>query len=95
MVIKRIGPVSCAKVTGLLYVILGIVFGAILSMMSLVGGFASDTSGGAGFGAFYGVGAIVVFPILYGGMGFIATLIGAWLYNVLAGFVGGVEMDLQ
>ena len=95
MVIKRIGPVSCAKITGLLNAILGIAFGAILSMMSLAGGFASDTSGGAGFGALFGVGAIVVLPILYGGIGFITTLIGAWLYNVLAGLVGGIEMDLQ
>ena len=42
-----------------------------------------------------GVGAIVFFPILYGCMGFVATLIGAWLYNVVAGLVGGIEMDLQ
>jgi hypothetical protein len=37
----------------------------------------------------------VALPILYGGMGFVMTLIGAWLYNILAGFVGGIEMDLQ
>jgi hypothetical protein len=30
-----------------------------------------------------------------GCMGFIATLIGAWLYNVVAGLVGGIEMDLE
>ena len=95
MVIKRIGPVSCAKITGLLYAILGIVVGALFSIASLAGGLASNTSGGAGFGSLIGVGAIVLFPILYGGGGFIATLIGAWLYNVLAGVIGGIEMDLQ
>jgi hypothetical protein len=42
-----------------------------------------------------GVGAIVFFPILYGVMGFIATLIMAALYNVIAGAVGGVEMDVR
>ncbi len=95
MVLKRIGPVSCAKITGTLYAILGIVLGAIVSLATLVGGLGSNTSGAAAFGAMIGVGAIVVFPILYGGIGFVATLIGAWLYNVLAGFVGGIEMDLQ
>jgi hypothetical protein len=35
MVIKRIGPVSCAKITGTLYAILGIVVGAIFSLTSL------------------------------------------------------------
>ena len=95
MVIKRIGPVSCAKITGTLYAILGICVGAIFSLASLVGVFASHWSEGAGVGALVGVGAIVVFPVLYGGVAFVATLVGAWLYNVVAGLVGGIEMDLQ
>ena len=95
MIIKRIGAVSCAKISGTLYAILGIVFGGIFSLISLVGGFASNTSGAAGLGAMVGVGAIIIFPILYGGMGFVVTLIGAWLYNVVAGLVGGIEMDVQ
>jgi hypothetical protein len=95
MVIKRIGPVSCAKIAGTLYAILGLFFGAIFSLVALAGGFASNTSGAAGFGAIVGVGAIVTFPILYGGIGFVTSLIGAWLYNVLAGMVGGIELDVQ
>ena len=95
MIIKLIGPVSCANIAGKLYAILGLVFGGIFSLAALAGGFASNTSGGAGLAAMIGVGAVVVFPILYGGIGFVATLIGAWLYNVIAGLVGGVEMDLQ
>jgi hypothetical protein len=95
MIIKRVGPVSCAKITGTLYAILGLVFGGIVSLIAMVGGFASDSSRAAGLGAVMGVGAIVVFPILYGCIGFVATLIGAWLYNVVAGLVGGVEVEMQ
>jgi hypothetical protein len=95
MVIKRIGPVSCAKITGTLYAFLGICVGAIFSAASSVGGFASNGSEGAGLGALIGVGSIVVFPVLYGGIGFVATLVGAWLYNVVAGLVGGIELDFQ
>jgi hypothetical protein len=69
MVLKRLGPLSCAKITGTLYAILGLVFGAIFSMVSLATGFGSNTSGGMGFGALMGVGAIVALPILYGGLG--------------------------
>lgn len=95
MVIKRIGPVSCAKITGTLYAILGALVGGVFSMIAMAGGFASETSGAAGIGAMIGVAAIIVFPILYGGIGFLATLIGARLYNFAAGLVGGVEIEVQ
>jgi hypothetical protein len=95
MVLHRIGPVSCAKITGTLYTVLGLVIGGVFSLAAMAGGFASNSSRGAGFGAIIGVGAIVFFPILYGCIGFVVTLVGAWLYNVVAGVVGGVEMDLR
>jgi hypothetical protein len=95
MIITRIGPLSFAKLSGLLYAIFGLVFGGIFSVIAMAGGFASDTAGAAGIGALIGVGAVVVFPIFYGLMGFVTTLVGAWLYNVVAGVVGGVEVDIQ
>jgi hypothetical protein len=95
MIIKRIAPVSCAKITGTLYAILGLVLGAVFSLVSLAGGFASRANAGLGIGALLGTAAIVVFPIFYGLIGFLTTLIGAWLYNVLAGMVGGIQMDVE
>ena len=96
MTITRIRPLSFAKISGTLYVLLGLVGGGIISLIALVGGFPPDTSGAPGFArVLFGVGAVVVLPILYGGLGFLATLIAAWLYNVVAGFVGGVEIDVQ
>lgn len=95
MVIKRVGPVSCAKIAGTLYAIMGLILGGFFSLLAAAGGFGADTPGAAGFGAIVGVGSIIVFPILYGVIGFVATLIGAWLYNVLAGMVGGIELEVQ
>jgi len=95
MVLHRVGPVSCAKIVGTLYTVLGLFIGGVISMAAMAGGFASDSSRGAGFGAIIGVGAIVFFPILYGCIGFVASLVGAWLYNMIAGVVGGIEMDLH
>jgi predicted porin len=43
----------------------------------------------------FGVGAIVVLPIIYGIMGLIGGAIAAALYNLFSGMVGGVELDLQ
>jgi hypothetical protein len=60
----------------------------------MIGAAASGGENAGLFGAMFGVGAIVLFPVIYGCMGFIASLIGAWLYNILAGMVGGVELDV-
>jgi hypothetical protein len=95
MIIKRVGPVSCAKIAGTLYAILGLLMGGVFSLVTLAGGFASNTPEAGGLVPMIGVGSIVVFPVLYGAIGFVTTLIGAWLYNVLAGIVGGIQIDLQ
>jgi hypothetical protein len=42
-----------------------------------------------------GVGAIIVFPLLYGFLGFLAGIIGATLFNLVASMVGGIEIELS
>jgi hypothetical protein len=95
MIIKRIGPVSCAKISATLYAVIGLFIGAGISLIALAGGFATQTSQAAGIGALMGVAAIVVCPIVYGTLGFLGALVMAALYNVLAGIMGGVVLDVQ
>jgi hypothetical protein len=95
MTITRVGPLSVAKVAGLLYVIMGLVFGAFVSLAAMVGAFAANEGASGGFGALFGVGAIVLLPIFYGCLGFVMTLIMAALFNVATGIVGGVEVDAR
>jgi hypothetical protein len=95
MVIRRIAPMSLAKISGTLYAVLGLIIGAVFSLIGLAGRLATTDSGGAGMMAAFGVGAIVVFPILYACAGFIGALIGASLYNLVSNIVGGVELDVQ
>ena len=95
MVITRVGPVSCAKIVGTLYAIIGLLIGGVFSLVALAGGFASNASEVGALGPIIGVGSVIVFPICYGALGFVATVIGAWLYNVLAGMVGGIQLDVQ
>jgi len=92
MIVNRVGPLSCAKIVGLLYVILGLIMGAGVSLFSAaLGGMPGRDPGNPMFG----MAAVVFFPVLYGVAGFVTTLIAAWLYNGLAGLVGGVEIDLR
>ena len=95
MVIRHVGALSCAKVVGALYVVVGVFIGALISLGSMAGGMASESPFAAGLGTAIGIGAIIVLPLFYGGLGFVVTLIGAWLYNIAAGIVGGIEIDVQ
>jgi hypothetical protein len=48
MVITRIEPLSCAKLAGTLYALVGVAIGAVVSVIALAGGFGSDSAIGAG-----------------------------------------------
>jgi hypothetical protein len=95
MVITRIGPLSLAKIAGVLYAAIGLVVGAIVALVAVAGLAGGAEAGSAVLGSALGLGAIVLLPILYGGLGFVVTLIGAALFNLAAGFVGGVEIDVK
>jgi hypothetical protein len=97
MVIKRVGPLSCAKIAGLLYAGIGFIVGGCVTLLSmLVGGLAlAGEHGGGSMSMMFGAAAIVVLPIVYGVLGFVSTAVMAWLYNVVAGIAGGVEVEVS
>ncbi len=100
-VIARISPGSAFKVGLVLYALLGLLLGVLVALISLMAGgivarLSERTSGLStvvGFGG--GVGAIIVMPIMYGLIGGIAFVISALIYNLVAGWVGGLEVDLK
>ena len=92
MIIKRVEPVSFAKVMGTLYALLGLVLGVIFYLIgSAIGGLAGGVMPFGGVG----LAAIIIAPIVYGCIGFVASLIGAALYNLVAGWVGGVVIQTE
>ena len=96
IVVRRIGVLSLAKIQGTLYALLGLIIGAFVSLFALVGGALMNALGSSSdsqFGMLFGAGAIIVFPILYGVLGFIIGLIIGGLYNLVAGMVGGIEIE--
>jgi hypothetical protein len=46
-------------------------------------------------GSIFGIGAIVIFPIMYGVLGVIGGVIMAALYNLVASITGGLEIEVQ
>lgn len=94
MIVKRIGPMSLAKISAALYALIGLIIGAIISAVSMVGGALGGSDAGM-MGMVFGAAAVILLPLLYGCMGFVGSLIGASLFNLAAGWVGGIELDTQ
>jgi len=95
MVIRRVGPLSAGKVLGVMYVGFGLLAGAIVSLLSVVGAVFAGASDEGIAGVIFGVGAIIILPVFYGILGFVGGALGALFYNAVSSVVGGIEVDLQ
>ena len=69
MVLKKVGMLSCGKIMGVTYGAMGLIAGAIFTVVSLLGA-AIDTASGestqAIVGLLFGVGVIIILPVFYG-----------------------------
>lgn len=92
-VIKSVGVLSVAKIFGLLYGCMGLIFVPIFLLMGLAGAMAGPKE--FPLGGVVGIVLAFVMPIFYGGMGFVMGAIGALLYNLIAGWIGGFEVQLE
>jgi hypothetical protein len=41
------------------------------------------------------VGAVVLMPLVYGFFGLVFGALGAFVYNLVSGFAGGLELELE
>ena len=108
-IVRRVGPGSAFKVGLVLYALMGLVLGICMAFVSMVAGSLGGLghspvpgSGGTGgswdarsFGLGMGLGAIIFFPVIYGLIGGVFAAIGAAVYNLVAGWVGGLEVDIN
>jgi len=92
LVLKEIGILSAAKmsmvITGLFGILIGIMYGLIIFVVALAEGSVAIAIG-------LGLLALIGFPLLYAGFGFVFGALYAWLYNVFAPKLGGVEMTFE
>ncbi len=103
MTIRRFSVLSVAKIQGLLMFVIGLIIGVIYGLIFMIFGAAMAALLPQGEGqAMGGLGTIVMglifmiaFPIFYGIVGFIGGAIGALVYNMAAGIVGGIRFELE
>jgi hypothetical protein len=98
--VRRVGILSVALMFAVLYGILGLIIGILFACVSVIGAasFAAimeETTGLGGGGILFGLLYAVCMPILYAAMGFVFGAIGGALYNVAAGIIGGIKIELN
>jgi len=103
MTIRRFNVFSVAKIQGFLGFVIGLLIGVVYGLVFMIFGAAisslapqSDSQAMGGVGAMV-VGLIIMIavPIFYGILGFIGGAIGALVYNLAAGVVGGLKFELE
>jgi hypothetical protein len=99
--ITKVGVISFGKVMGatglLMGLLVGIPYGAMAILFGVVGGASGEEGSGvlaaAGIGG--GLVMMVVIPLFYAAFSFIFGLIYALIINLVLGFTGGLEIELQ
>jgi hypothetical protein len=91
--IKRIAPFQLGKMLALLYGIVGLLAIPFLLFMATMSAQLPPEQRGPLMAM--GAGAALFAPILYAMVGFISGIIGAVIYNVVAKWVGGIEVEVE
>jgi len=91
--LKKIGVLSSSKLFAVLMGVIGLITGIIYSF----GGAIYDviTTGSVNLGTALAFFALIGMPIIFALPGFIIGSIGAFLYNLVADWIGEIEMDFE
>lgn len=93
--LRSFSVVQFALMGGVVYALIGIIAGLFEGLAAMTASSMFQGYGLPNIGAF----GIVLFPIFFAVLlfifGFIYGLIGAALYNLVAGWIGGIEMRLE
>ena len=82
--VTRVGPHQAGKILGIMYFLMGLLFAPVFLFGALLGKDAGLS----------GVLFAIAIPFLYGAIGYVFVALSAIVYNVLARFVGGIEIDV-
>jgi hypothetical protein len=96
-IVKSFGVMSVAKIMGVLYACMGLLFAPFFLLFGLLGSMAGSMAGqgNSPFAGIVGVLVAIFLPFFYGVLGFVGGAIGALLYNLLSKWVGGFEVEVE
>ncbi len=103
--IRKLGILSLAKIYAVMMLVMSLLisipYGLFIIIFALIGGAGAGQQDGfagiavGGGGIILGLVVMIVLPIMYAILGFIGGAIGALIYNIFAGMVGGVEIEVE
>lgn len=103
--IRKLGIVSVAKIYAVMAFVLSLLisipYGLFVIVIALIGGVsagAQDSMAGLAFGGgglIFGLLIMIGIPIVYASFGFIGGALCALIYNILAGTVGGIVIEVE
>lgn len=99
--IKKLGILSVAKIYALMMLVISLIISIPYGLFIMVFGAALLGTGekaglaAGGGGIIIGLLFMIGLPIFYGLIGFVFGAISALIYNIFAGIVGGVEIEVE
>ncbi|MGH8100239.1 MAG: hypothetical protein ACREIW_03005 [Chthoniobacterales bacterium] len=99
--IKRIAPLQLGKMMGVLYACMGLIFLPFFALGAIASAFVPQTQAQGAVaapavlvsGIMFVIGLFM--PVIYGVMGFVFGIIGAAIYNLVAHWIGGIEVEVE
>lgn len=99
--IRKLGILSVGKIYAVMMLVISLLISVPYGVVIMIFGAAMLGQGGDA-GMMAGGGSIIVgllvmigLPILYAIIGFISGVIAALIYNIFAGMVGGIEIEVE
>jgi hypothetical protein len=91
--VSSVGVLSLAKMLGAIYALLGLLLMPFFFLIGIAGSMVGPRDNPLGAIAPLALG--IMAPLFYGCLGFIGGAVVALLYNLMAKWLGGIEVNLQ
>jgi hypothetical protein len=93
--VQSVGVLSVAKIMGAIYGVLGLLVIPIFLLVGLAGTMIPNQNANNPLGLAGGLRRGLLAPFFYAAMGFVFGALSAFLYNVMAKWIGGIEVRAQ